>query len=175
MVLYVLGGVKEYRPDEMTRFVFPVTWMLTCLPMLFATLAYPLRDMRDFSCNVPLCAGSRRAWWLAKCLWVVVCAFSFAIAGAAGAAAGCVLCGGDLFGGLHEEKFRLVVVDASRVVPDPGGLGSFFIVAVCMAAALSVAGFGIGVAYAAVVLLASAGTGTLLFSKFDLTGKESGL
>lgn len=83
-------GVAAPNPQDLSRFRFPVAWLLGIALVLYATLRFPCRDAAGFGESVIVRCGKRATWWLSKCLWVAVCAvgcFVVAIASAGLAAA----------------------------------------------------------------------------------------
>lgn len=62
-------------------FYLPATWMLTMLLPCYATLWYPRKDLESEGAQILLRAGSRMAWWLAKCAWVALAVSAYWVAG----------------------------------------------------------------------------------------------
>lgn len=76
-VLALLCGMIPPQPGERNDVAFPVGWLLLWAACLYAPLSYPSRDMHGFGRNVALECGNRGAWFLSKCLWVIVAALFF--------------------------------------------------------------------------------------------------
>lgn len=76
-VLALLCGMIPPQRGERNDAAFPVGWLLLWVACLYAPLAYPSRDTRGFGRSVALECESRRAWFLAKCLWTAVAVLLF--------------------------------------------------------------------------------------------------
>lgn len=67
----MLGGSRpfEFRPGVF--FIPPLGWLLLIMLMLYLPLSYPYRDLAGIGQQILIREGSRRTWWLSKCLWVL--------------------------------------------------------------------------------------------------------
>lgn len=65
-------GVTAPSTQDLSRFRFPVAWLLGIALVLYATLRFPCRDVAGFGESVVVRCGKRATWWLSKCLWVAV-------------------------------------------------------------------------------------------------------
>jgi len=77
VALYVFGGMKEYIPSPDNPFLFPVFWLLFYLIIFYTTLYYPFKDLNGFGKQIIVHGGSRKSWWLSKCLWNAVTVSAF--------------------------------------------------------------------------------------------------
>ena len=72
-----LAGMTTFLPSPREPFKFPVSWAITLLLLAYITLGYPYRDLMEFGQKVLVAGRSRRSWWLAKCVWVILSALAF--------------------------------------------------------------------------------------------------
>jgi hypothetical protein len=70
-LMYLFYGMNEYEIGSPEPFRFPALWMLVVLFALYIVLYYPYNDLYGYGKQVLVNAGSRSAWWLSKCAWVV--------------------------------------------------------------------------------------------------------
>lgn len=71
--IYVqLGGGAEAPLFEAKDWVLPIMWLFVCALCFYATLAYPLQDLGNMGKQMIVASGSRWAWWLSKCVYVVI-------------------------------------------------------------------------------------------------------
>lgn len=75
--MYLYGGMKVYRPQDGTAFLFPVIWILLLSIPAFLVLHYPFRDMLEIGPQILYRSGSRKNWWLSKCFWNLCCTTCF--------------------------------------------------------------------------------------------------
>lgn len=73
----LFSGMDFYYPGNGVPFSLPVEWMFVVLLALFLTLDYPLSDLEAVGANALVAGGSRSAWWVAKCLWVLAGVVAF--------------------------------------------------------------------------------------------------
>lgn len=92
-------AIPRYVFETGFPFVFAGPWLLTLLLVAYLTLGYPCRDLGGPDRQLVMAAGSRWAWWLSKCVWVVLSVLAFFLAIGVGAALWTVVSGGSL--GLH--------------------------------------------------------------------------
>ena len=71
-LLCLLGGIKVYDPAKGMDFRFPMTWIALLAVTAYITLDYPLKNLGGIGAHMISISGSRWAWWLAKCCWVIV-------------------------------------------------------------------------------------------------------
>lgn len=72
-LLFLLGGRSYFNPAEEQVFLLPVRWLLFHLYLLYAVLYYPCRDLQySVGEQLLLKGGSRKGWWIAKCIWNMV-------------------------------------------------------------------------------------------------------
>lgn len=69
---YFFYGAPRYEPENNSEFSLPVLWLLFYLYGLFLVGGYTQSDLRGVGKKVLLQCGSRRCWWLSKCIWVLV-------------------------------------------------------------------------------------------------------
>lgn len=67
-----LGGGPESSLIEAKDWTVPITWLFVCALCFYVSLAYPLRDLGNVGKQMIVASGSRWAWWLSKCVYVVV-------------------------------------------------------------------------------------------------------
>lgn len=71
---YIWMGRPPIRPEE-NPIMLPYFWMLTIIGSLYLNLDYLLNDLTQFGQQIIFRIGSRRSWYLSKCLWnTAVCA-----------------------------------------------------------------------------------------------------
>jgi len=80
IALYVFGGMKEYIPSPNDPFLFPAFWLLFYIIIFYTTLYYPFKDLNGFGKQIIVHGGSRKSWWLSKCLWNAVTVSVFFVA-----------------------------------------------------------------------------------------------
>lgn len=73
VIMYNFGGMAKYVLSAEKVFEFPVIWMLLFVMILFATLSYPISNLQGFGNKVLVKCHSRMKWWLAKCMWNLMC------------------------------------------------------------------------------------------------------
>ena len=124
-MLLIWYGMMPYYPDNGDLFLFPMAWFCVLVAAAFTVADYPSRDLEGMGSTVVVVSGSRWAWWLSKCLWVVlmglivvgitmvfslvvtlVCQGSLSLAVRPGVA--CVL----------EAGFNFEIQDASRLIQE---------------------------------------------------------
>lgn len=66
-----LGGGPESSLIEAKDWTVPITWLFVCALCFYVSLAYPLRDLGNVGKQMIVASGSRWAWWLSKCVYVV--------------------------------------------------------------------------------------------------------
>lgn len=69
LVYNIFEGIPEYTKERGTRFQLPTLIMMFQLFMLFVIGSYPRQDICGYGRNVFLQSGSRRRWWVSKCVW----------------------------------------------------------------------------------------------------------
>ncbi len=67
-LLYLLHGMPRFVPGDQ-NFVPNVEWLLLHLYLACAVGSYPQRDLLETGAQIWLRSGSRRGWWISKCLW----------------------------------------------------------------------------------------------------------
>ena len=67
-----LGGGAECMFSSEKEWTVPIVWLFVCALCFYVTLAYPLRDLDNMGKQMIVTSGSRWAWWLSKCVYVVV-------------------------------------------------------------------------------------------------------
>lgn len=73
----------------------PFIWVIALALILMASVIYPLRDLRGIGAQALVASGSRRSWWLAKCIWVVVTSIGAYASMLAGVVIATLLLGGE--------------------------------------------------------------------------------
>lgn len=73
VLLYHFGGMGKYVLSADKAFEFPVIWMILFVLILFVTLDYPVSNLQGFGSKVLVKGNSRIRWWLAKCVWNLIC------------------------------------------------------------------------------------------------------
>lgn len=69
----LFAGMREHVPSPSERFPLPAGWLCVCAFAAYATLDYPVRDLRGMGAHLVVASGGRWGWWCAKCCWVVLC------------------------------------------------------------------------------------------------------
>ncbi len=75
-LLCMFRGMMPYSPASGRPFQFPMAWFALFVSALYVTADYPFRDLGGMGSHMIVACGSRWAWWLAKCGWVVACALA---------------------------------------------------------------------------------------------------
>lgn len=121
--MYLYGGMKVYRPQDGTVFLFPVIWILLLAMPAFLTLHYPFRDMQDIGPQILCRSGSRKNWWLSKCFWNLCCTTCFYLMVLLTALFLCILWKRPLTANLHPRVIQILFQltdqpsDASPLLP----------------------------------------------------------
>lgn len=76
-LMTLVQGVPPFAGGDLTRFQLPIVWFVTYVLMLYGTLRYPAESLYGFGQKVLVASGSPWAWWLSKCLWVVLCVLAY--------------------------------------------------------------------------------------------------
>lgn len=78
---YILFCFKGMRPlTGASGFELPIGWFLIFAGSLFLQLDYLLEDLTEAGQQVIVRTGSRRSWYLSKCLWnLLTCGFIMAL------------------------------------------------------------------------------------------------
>lgn len=74
-MLFIWYGMLPYNPSTGDPFLFPMAWFCVLTAASFAVADYPSRDMEGMGSTAIVVSGSRWAWWLSKCVWVVAMGF----------------------------------------------------------------------------------------------------
>lgn len=69
-VALLFAGSQPYEYRAGVLFMPPIGWLLMLMLVLYVTLSYPYRDLHGFGQQVLMRGGSRRSWWVSKCVWV---------------------------------------------------------------------------------------------------------
>lgn len=69
---YAFAGMKEYIPSPTEPFEIPVIWLIANILVLFSTCSYPYRHISGLGKNILVNSGSRKTWWLSKCVWNIL-------------------------------------------------------------------------------------------------------
>lgn len=68
----IFEGLPEYKKERASQFQLPVLIMVFQLFMMFIIGSYPKQDICGYGRNVFLESGSRKRWWISKCVWMCV-------------------------------------------------------------------------------------------------------
>lgn len=77
------AGMAPYAFRVNEPFSPPIEWLVPILLNAYLTLWYPFRSLAGYGGNLIAAGGSRWAWWLAKCAWVIVFSTAFWVIGCA--------------------------------------------------------------------------------------------
>lgn len=73
-----VGGIETRFLNDGESFDLPAGWLCLCGLMAYIVLDYPSRDLKGIGAHVVVASGSRRCWWMSKCIWVfVMCCVSW--------------------------------------------------------------------------------------------------
>lgn len=80
-----LEGMLPFTGGADNTFHLPIAWTVLTLYGTYLTLWYPANSLAGFGRQLLVAAKSRWAWWLSKCLWVLLaclayCGVGFAVA-----------------------------------------------------------------------------------------------
>ena len=119
MLLYALGGAKHFVIEETVAFPFPVQWMLVILIIAFTSLRYPVDNLSGYGRHIIILSGSRRAWWISKCVWLMinVCIYYFIML--LSAASFALFVGAECNLNINEFLLRLLMLNFRELVPMP--------------------------------------------------------
>lgn len=119
MLLYATGGAKHFVVEDGTAFSYPILWMLVILIISFINLRYPADNLCGFGRHILILSGSRRAWWISKCVWQMlsVCIYYFIMLLAAASFA--LFTGADYSLNINEFLPRLFMLDLRELAPLP--------------------------------------------------------
>lgn len=119
MLLYALGGAKHFVIEESVAFPFPVQWMLVILIIVFANLRYPVDNLSGYGRHIIILSGSRRAWWISKCVWLIIniCIYYFIML--LSAASFALFVGAEFNLNINEFLVRLLMLNFRELVPMP--------------------------------------------------------
>lgn len=153
-----VGGISTYSARTGDSFKLPAGWLCLCAAIAYTVLDYPTRDLKGMGSQVLAASGSRRRWWLSKCVWVACTAF-IAWATVLLACAVWALCAGDGLGAgtldITPGVPALLGFDALRLNAGDVSVAGFLVCAPFVIAALCVAQLAIGIASAPLVGFAS--------------------
>ncbi|WP_165050327.1 MULTISPECIES: hypothetical protein [unclassified Adlercreutzia] len=110
------SGVREQVYSAEEPFRFPARWAAVFMLVSCMTLWFPCRSRAKMGAHLMVVGGSRRAWWLAQCTWVVIAVLLFWLTAFAVALAWTLVSSGDLSLGIHE---RLPEVLQMRITGEP--------------------------------------------------------
>ncbi|WP_058270892.1 hypothetical protein [Olsenella massiliensis] len=130
-----LAGMAPFLPSPTDPFRFPVSWAFLLLLLHFITLDYPYRDLMGFGEKVLASAGSRWAWWLSKCVWVVASVLLYWAVHLGVCALFACIPGGGLSLDVSQDLYHMMHLDMN-VRPDTGTFALFLVGVPCMTAAL---------------------------------------
>lgn len=75
-------GIKELSEmgQEFNSFRIPIEWLWFHICYLIGIAAYPMHDYDERGYQFLIRAGSKKIWWISKCVWVIVyCAASYLV------------------------------------------------------------------------------------------------
>lgn len=119
MLLYATGGAKHFVAEDGTAFTYPILWILVILIISFINLRYPADNLCGFGRHMLILSGSRRGWWVSKCVWQLlsVCIYYFIMLLAAASFA--LFAGADFSLNISEFLPRLFTLDLRELAPMP--------------------------------------------------------
>ena len=119
MLLYATGGAKRFVLEDGTVFSYPILWMLVILIITFINLRYPADNLCGFGRHILILSGSRRAWWISKCVWqaLSVCIYYFIMLLAAASFA--LIVGADFSLNISEFLPSLFMLNLRELTPTP--------------------------------------------------------
>lgn len=91
----IVAGSRPPEVASLDRVRLPVGWIAVVALGLYLTLTYPRASLSGFGSQLLVAGQSRRGWWLAKCVWVLLCDASLALIALAVAAVVCAAAGGE--------------------------------------------------------------------------------
>lgn len=71
-LIYIMGGEKEYIPIMGETFKLPYIWIIHHILVLFFILNYTTSDLESFGQQIIIHSGSRKKWWMSKCVWLLL-------------------------------------------------------------------------------------------------------
>ena len=114
-----VAGMKQFIVLDHEPFRFPVAWAVMFLLVAYVTLWYPYRDLMGSGKQVVIAGGSRWAWWLAKCVWVMVAVGAFFILAFAVASVWTFAAGGEYSVRVSERLPELLAFSPAQVTQPP--------------------------------------------------------
>lgn len=70
--VYLFGGMKKYTESAEREFKMPMIWLAVQFLVSCCVFLYPVKDLQQRGSMVLLLYGSKRNWWISKCIWTVV-------------------------------------------------------------------------------------------------------
>lgn len=155
VLAYFFAGSDYYRMDDELPFELPIRWLIQQVLVAVLVGNYVVRDLDGQAPQVLVRVGSKRAWWLSKCLWAAATVISFYAVEAVVALVAAALFGG--FGAMGDAE-AVGVLGFSPSAFDAGQLALLLLLPVALSLALSLAQVALSVAagpFAAFAVIAS--------------------
>jgi len=102
-LLSVFGGCEPFQPGVDSQFIFPAVWILMYFLLSYFVLYYPYNNLEDNGRYLLISSGSRRMWWLSKCVWNICSVLLFFILGWCVIFAGCAVTDRELSLGISQN------------------------------------------------------------------------
>lgn len=115
MLYFFQGKESIVRLSPSDRIVLPIFWLVEIGGCLFMNLDYPLSDLTNFGQQVIIRGGTRRGWYLSKCLWNLCACVVYFLVLAFAALVFTLLTGGNLT--LHNTEELSMFVFAGIMNP----------------------------------------------------------
>lgn len=68
-ILYILGGMVKYVESDKIRFEIPINWTAVQLLVTSCIFLYPIKDLYERGNYMLILSGSKKRWWISKCIW----------------------------------------------------------------------------------------------------------
>ena len=102
---FIWMGRSPIQPGEIPENL-PYFWMLTVIGSLYFNLDYLLNDLTRFGQQIIFRIGSRRCWYLSKCIWNMAACGLYMLTGILCAVISTVLAGGTMTWQITPEMLR---------------------------------------------------------------------
>lgn len=71
-LFFIFGGAGAYEPSPVDPFLFPGIWVCSAGFLQYLLLRYPAEGLNGAGWQFVVRSGSRRFYWISKCVWMVV-------------------------------------------------------------------------------------------------------
>lgn len=133
----IFAGKPPHEPVPGVVFIPPLGWLFIMMLLMYATLAFPSRDINGIGQQLLVREGKRAVWWLSKCLWTALTACEGLLVTVVTALLWTFAHGQDVLAPVHAISMELAGVSVRECVVFEASGGLFFVGVVAAVVAVS--------------------------------------